>query len=158
VAVIAAGLTAAAVFVRRQLTLAEPLLDLRLFRVPAFSVSLATYMLATFAVFGAFVFMAQYLQLVLGLSALEAGIWTMPWALSFVVGSMLTPTIVRRVRPAFVMAAGSAFAAVGFALLAQVGVESGLAVLVTGSVVVSLGLAPVFTLATDLIVGTAPPE
>ena len=46
----------------------------------------------------------------------------------------------------------------GFAVLAQVGGPDGLAALVTGYVVLSLGLAPVFTLATDLIVGTAPPE
>jgi len=156
--IIVAGLTTGAVFVRRQLTLADPLIDLRLFRAPAFSASLATYTLATFVAFGAFVFIAQYLQLVLGLSPLQAGLWTMPFAGGFIAGSMLTPIITRRIRPAFVMTAGSVLAAVGFALLTQVNGTSGLAVLVTGFVVFSLGLAPVFTLATDLIVGTAPPE
>jgi DHA2 family multidrug resistance protein-like MFS transporter len=119
---------------------------------------LATYTLATFVAFGAFVFIAQYLQLVLGLSPLQAGLWTVPFAGGFIVGSMLTPMIVRQIRPAFVMAAGSALAAVGFAILTQVDGASGLEVLVTGFVVFSLGLAPVFTLATDMIVGTAPPE
>jgi len=56
------------------------------------------------------------------------------------------------------MAAGSALAAVGFAIVAQVEGPTGLAVLVTGFVVFSLGLAPVFTLATDLIVGAAPTD
>ena len=65
-------------FVRRQRTLADPLIDLRLFRVPAFSASLATYTLAIFVAFGVFVFIAQYLQLVLGLSPLQAGLWTVP--------------------------------------------------------------------------------
>jgi len=155
---IVAGLAAGIVFVRRQRTLANPLIDLRLFQVPAFSASLATYTLATFVAFGVFVFIAQYLQLVLGLSPLQAGLWTAPFAGGFIVGSMLTPMIVRRVRPAFVMAAGSALAAAGFAVITQVDGASGLAVLVTGFVVFSLGLAPVFTLATDMIVGTAPPE
>ena len=155
---IVAGLAAGAVFVRRQRTLANPLLDLRLFRAPAFSASLAMYTLATFVAFGAFVFIAQYLQLVLVLSPLQAGLWTAPFAGGFIAGSMLTPMIVRRVRPAFVMAAGSALAVAGFAMLTQVEGASGLAVLVTGFVVFSLGLAPVFTLATDLIVGTAPPD
>jgi len=95
---------------------------------------------------------------VIGLSPLQAGLWTIPFAGGFIVGSMLTPMIARRVRPAFVMAAGSALAAVGFAVLTQVNGASGLAILVTGFVVFSLGLAPVFTLATDMIVGTAPPE
>jgi MFS transporter, DHA2 family, multidrug resistance protein len=54
------------VFVRRQHTLADPLLDLRLFRVPAFSTALASNMLSFFGGFGALLFIAQYLQLVQG--------------------------------------------------------------------------------------------
>ena len=69
----------------------DPLLDLRLFRVPAFSASLATYGLAILFLFGGFLFLPQYLQLVLGMSPFRSGLWTLPWALSFVVGSMLTP-------------------------------------------------------------------
>jgi DHA2 family multidrug resistance protein-like MFS transporter len=154
----AAGLAVGIVFLLRQRTLANPLLDLRLFRVPAFGASLATHTLAFFAIGGAFFFTAQYLQLVLGLSPLRAGMWTVLPFGAFIVGSMLAPPIVRRVRPAFVMGAGLVLAAVGFGMLTQVDGASGLAPLVTGSVVFSLGLAPVFTLATDLIVGSAPPE
>jgi DHA2 family multidrug resistance protein-like MFS transporter len=155
---IAAGIAVGVVFLRRQRKLADPLIDLRLFRAPAFSASLAAYTLATFVAFGVFVFIAQYLQLVLGLSPLQAGLWTVPFAGAFIVGSMLTPVIARRIRPAFVMAAGLVIAAAGFGVLTRVEGASALAVLVTGFVVFSLGLAPVFTLATDLIVGTAPPE
>jgi MFS transporter, DHA2 family, multidrug resistance protein len=56
------------------------------------------------------------------------------------------------------MAAGMALAAVGFALLTRLDAAAGLAVLVTGSVAFSLGSAPTTTLATDLMVGTAPPQ
>ena len=152
------GIVLGVVFIRRQRTLADPLIDLRLFRAPAFSASLATYMIATFVVFGAFLFIGQYLQLVLQLSPLQAGLWTAPSMLSFIVGSLLMPVFVRHVRPAFVMAAGLALAAVGFAMLTQVDPASGIAILVIATVGYSLGLAAVFTLATDLIVGTAPPE
>ena len=155
---IVAGLAVGVGFLRRQRALADPLLDLRLFRVPAFSAGLATNVLGFFVAFGAFLFIAQHLQLVLGLSPLRAGLWTVPSGGGFIVGSLLTPLLVRRLRPAFVMAGGLALAAVGFGLLTQVDGASGLAVLVTGSVVFSLGLAPVFTLATDLTVGVAPPE
>jgi MFS transporter, DHA2 family, multidrug resistance protein len=65
---------------------------------------------------------------------------------------------VRRIPPGFVIAGGLALAGVGFALLTQVEGESSLATLVTGSVVFALGLAPVYTLAADLMVGAAPPE
>ena len=154
----AAGLAVGVVFLLRQRTLTNPLLDLRLFRVPAFGASLATHTLAFFVIGAAFFFTAQYLQLVLGMSPLRAGLWTVPPFGGFIVGSILAPPIVRRVRPAFVMGAGLALAAVGLGMLTQVGGTSGLAPLVTGSVAFSLGLAPVFTLATDLIVGSVPPE
>lgn len=152
------GLAVMLVFLRRQRTLADPLLDLQLFRVPAFSASLAAYAIATFVAFGAFFFVFQYLQLVLGLTPLQAGLWSAPSFAAFIVGSTLAPRLVRRWRPAFVMAGGLAVAAVGFMVVAMVGRDSGPEFVVIGAVAYSLGLAPVFTLTTDLVVGTAPPE
>jgi MFS transporter, DHA2 family, multidrug resistance protein len=155
---ILAGLAVGGLFVRRQMKLADPFIDLRLFRTPSFSASLAAYGLGILFVFGGFLFLPQYLQLVLGLSPLEAGLWTLPWALAFVVGSQLTPVLVRRVPPAIVMAAGLVLAAAGFGVFTQVDAASGFAVIVTGSVIFSLGTAPLFTLTNDLIIGSAPPE
>jgi DHA2 family multidrug resistance protein-like MFS transporter len=152
------GLIMGTAFVRRQRKLVDPLIDLRFFRVPAFSASLATYTLGTFITFGAFLFIAQYLQLVLGLSPLQAGLWLLPFFVGFIAGSMTAPLIVRRVRPAYVMASGLVLAAAGFALLAQVDMASGLVKLAAGSLIFSLGLAPAFTLTNDLIVGNVPPE
>ena len=154
---VVAGLAAGAVFVRRQQRLADPLLDLRLFRSAAFTTALTTNLLSFFTGFGALLFIAQYLQLVLGLSPLAAGLWMLPSSAGSVLGSMLTPVLARRVRPAFVMAAGLGLAAVGLGLFTLLG-PAGLALLVTGSVVFSLALAPVDTLATDLAIGAAPPE
>ena len=160
-ATILAGVAVGAVFVRRQRGLADPLIDLRLFRIPAFSASLALYLLATLVAFGAYIFIAQYLQLVLDLSPLQAGLATVPSMLAFVAGSMLVPWIARRVAPATTMAGGLIIAAVGFGVLTQVSGTSGLPVLVVlivGTVVYSLGISPVVILATDLIVGSAPVE
>jgi DHA2 family multidrug resistance protein-like MFS transporter len=155
---IAAGLVVGGAFVHRQRTLPDQLLDLRLFHVPAFGAALMTNMLSFFVGFGALLFIAQYLQLVVGLSPLAAGLWMVPSALGVISGSLLTPLLAHRVRPVVVLAGGLALAAVGFLLLTQVDGANGLAVLVTGSVVFSLGLAPVDTLAADLVVGAAPPE
>ena len=152
------GVALGVLFVRRQRGLVDPFIDLRLFRAPGFSAALATYGLGVVVVFGGFLFLPQYLQLVLGLSPLEAGIWTMPWALAFVVGSQLTPRLARRIRPAYLMAGGMLMAAVGFAAFTQIDESSGFPLFFAGSVVFSLGLAPVFTLAIDLIVTVAPPE
>jgi MFS transporter, DHA2 family, multidrug resistance protein len=155
---IAAGLVVGVVFLHRQGRLTDPMIDPRLFRVPAFSASLAANALALFAVFGVDLFIAQYLQLVLGMGPFEAGLWTLPSAAGFIVGSMLAPAIARAVRPALLVAGGLAVTAFGLAILTQVGADSGLAALVTGSVVMALGAAQVVTLSTDLIVGAAPPE
>jgi MFS transporter, DHA2 family, multidrug resistance protein len=155
---IVVGLAVGGLFVRRQLGLANPLIDLRLFRLPAFTASLAVNILGFFVAFGTFLFIAQYLQLVLGMGPLEAGLWTAPSGAGFIVGSQLAPVIVRRFRPAYVMAGGLVVAACGFAMLTQVDSINALAVLVAAYVLLSLGLAPVFTLATDLIVGSAPAE
>ena len=155
---ILAGLAVGVLFVHRQRTLTHPLIELQLFRVPAFNASLAAYTLGTLVAFGVYIFIAQYLQLVLGLSPLQAGLATVPSMAAFIVGSMVVPAIARRVRPAYLMGAGMVIAAVGFGMLTQVDRTSGLAVLITGSIIYSLGISPVVILATDLIVGTAPVE
>jgi MFS transporter, DHA2 family, multidrug resistance protein len=155
---IAAGFAVVLVFVRRQRILSDPLIDLRLFRSRSFDASLAANTLSLAIAFGIFLFIAQYLQLVLGLSPLEAGLWTVPSAGGFIAGSMLAPTIVRHVRPAFVVAGGLTLTAAGLGSLAQVDGDSDLALIVAASIVIALGVAPAVTLGTDLIVGCVPPE
>ncbi len=157
-AVIALGVTLGAVFVRRQRSLKAPLVDLRLFRVPAFSASLFTYAFAMFVLFGGFLFLPQFLQLVRGLSPFEAGLWTLPWALAFVLGALVTPSLSRRLRPAVLMPLGLVLTALGFAAFTRVDRDTSFAMFGAASALFSLGLAPVFTLTTDLVVGSAPAE
>jgi MFS transporter, DHA2 family, multidrug resistance protein len=153
-----AGLAVGALFVDRQRRLADPMIDLGLFQRPAFSLALGANTLAFAVVFGIEVFVAQYFQLVLGYSPLEAGLWSAPGAIAFVVGSQLTPPLAARVRPPVAMLGGISVALVGVALLTQVGDAGGPGLLVAGIVILSLGLAPLFTLAADLAIGAAPPE
>jgi MFS transporter, DHA2 family, multidrug resistance protein len=155
---IGVGCAVGVAFVRRQGKLTDPFIDLRLFREPAFTASLATYGSGIFLVFGGFLFIPQFLQLVLGLSPLEAGLWTLPWALAFVLGSNLTPVIVRRAPAASLMAIGLLMATAGFAILTQIDTSSGFGIIALGSVLFSLGTSPLFTLTNDLIIGSAPPE
>jgi DHA2 family multidrug resistance protein-like MFS transporter len=157
---IVAGVLLGFLFVRRQLHLTSPIIDVRLFRIRAFTASLGTYLLGIFVVVGYFLFISQYLQLVLGLSPIQAAVWSLPSSAGFVVGSMLAPKIIHRFRPSVIMGAGMAIAAVGTAMLLGLGLDagSGIFLIVVASIVISLGLAPVITLATELIVGSAPPE
>ena len=157
-AVIGAGLLLGVVFVRRQRTLKDPLIDLRLFRTREFSASLATYGFGIFIAFGGYLFLPQFMQLVLGLSPLEAGLWTLPWALAFVLGSNITPPVARRIPHATVMSIGLLVAAVGFVMFTQIDASTGFWYIGVASIIMSLGSAPMFTLTNDLIIGTAPPE
>jgi DHA2 family multidrug resistance protein-like MFS transporter len=153
-----AGLAVGAAFVDRQRRLADPMIDLALFRNRGFSAPLGANLLGFAVLFGIEIFVAQYLQLVLGFSPLEAGLWSVPPAAAFVVGSQLTPPLAARMRPATLMLGGLVVALLGIGLLAQVEASSGAAVLVTGAVIMSLGLSPLFTLAADLAISSAPPE
>jgi MFS transporter, DHA2 family, multidrug resistance protein len=152
------GVLAGAVFLRRQRRLDDPMIDLRMFRIPSFSASLGAQAFAFFAFFGIELFIAQYLQLVLGMKPLEAGLWTLPAAAGFIVGSNLAPAIASRVSAGLVVAGGAAATAVGLAIMTQIGPESGVTLLSIGSIVMSLGAAQVVTLSTDLVVSSAPPE
>ena len=151
----AAGLGLALIFVRRQRRLADPMVDMTLFRIPAFSASLAINLVGVMFMFGCHIFLAQYFQLVAGLSPLEAGLWSLPSAVVFTFASFLTPPLADRIRPSRLIAGGMILAAAGFVWLA---LSSGLLEIVAASVVFSVGFTPVITLTTGLIVGAAPPE
>ena len=152
------GVALAVYFVRRQRTLSNPLVDLELFRAPAFSVALGTYTLATFVILGFFLFESQYLQLVRGVSPLRAGVYMLPMFAAFLVGAVLTPMIARRIRPPTIICAGLAVGVIGFAILTQLGVASSLGLFWLGSTIYALGLSPISPLATDMLIGAAPPE
>jgi MFS transporter, DHA2 family, multidrug resistance protein len=153
-----AGLAVGVGFVRRQRTLADPLIDLRLFHTPAVSTAVATNTLGIFVMFGTFPFVAQYLQLGVGLSPLQAGLWLLPSGGAAILGSILVPVVLRRVRPVFAMVGGLVFMAVGLGLLTQVHGASGPAMVVAASVVMPLASGLVFLPATGLVVGAAPPQ
>jgi len=157
VVAVLAGVLVGWLFVRRQRQLQDPLIDLRLLRNRAFSASLATNTIGIFAVFGVYLFSSQYLQLVLGLSPFEAGLWTLPGAITSIVGSMLAPLFVRWCRPGILVAAGMCMVALGVGLMSQVGMDSLLLVAVANGLMMA-GFGMAMTLTSDIIIAAAPPE
>jgi len=153
-----AGLALGVAFVRRQGRLEYPLLDLRLFRSAAFSAAITAYGLTSLAMMGVYIFIAQYLQLVRGLSPLEAGFATLPWALAFIVGSLVAPRLARRVSRLTLLTWSLVISALGFVLLVGTPGPWGLAVMITGAVVMSLGMAPVIAIGNEMMITAAPPE
>ncbi|GAA4091091.1 MFS transporter [Nonomuraea soli] len=158
VVTILAGLAFGVAFVRRQLRLEQPLLDVRLFANKVFSGALAVFLLGAIALGGVYLLFTQYLQLVAGLSPLESGLWILPAALALVAVSTLSPIWARRVQPAYVVAGGLLVSAIGYLVMTQVGSVAGLPMLITGFYILYPGIAPTMALTTNLVIGSAPPE
>jgi DHA2 family multidrug resistance protein-like MFS transporter len=143
------------IFIRRQRRLADPMVDLAMFRIPAFRAALTINLASILFMFGSFIFLAQYFQLVAGLTPLQAGLWSLPSAIAFTLASFVTPALVGRYKPATLMAGGMAVSALGFVWLVF---APSLIQIVSASVVFSIGFTPVITLTTGIVVGSAPPE
>ncbi|OOC53975.1 MULTISPECIES: MFS transporter [Nocardiopsis] len=153
----AAGALLGWAFVRRQRRLADPLLDLELFSHRGFSVSLGAQTTGLFVLGAVQFFVMQYLQLVLGLSPLEAGLWTVPAMVAGVAANLLVPLLSRRTRPVHVITGAFALGVVGLLLIAAAG-PSGLAPTVAGFTLLNLALNPAMVLTYDMIISSAPPE
>jgi DHA2 family multidrug resistance protein-like MFS transporter len=153
-----ASVVFAATFVRRQLTLGNPLLDVRLFSNRAFTVALVILLFGLVSVGGTMLLVTQYLQLVSGFSPLVAGAWMGPPALMMFLAGIAAPLIARRIRPGLVVGAALAFSAAGYVLLTIVAPDSGVGLLIAGFSLAYLGLGTIAALGTDLVIGTAPPE
>ncbi|MBN9176968.1 MAG: MFS transporter [Microbacterium sp.] len=157
--VIAAGISLLALFVRRQRRLKDPLFDLALLTSRRITVSLATLLLVGIGVVGAFYLFTQYLQLVVGLSPLHAGLWTLPYVVVNVAGAMLAPRAATRVRPAVVITIGLTIATAGSVLLAALtDVATPLPLLAAAIAVIGVGHGAAMALISDLIISSAPAE
>lgn len=152
-----AGVASGVLFLRRQVRLKDPLIDLTLFRNPKFSSALGGMFGITLT--GAIMlFIAQYLQLIQGLSPLQAALWMLPAVLASMVGMLLSPFIARSIRPAHLIGAGLVVSSIGCALVTQADTVTGLLYVVIGYTLFNLGASPLPSLAGDLVVGSAPTE
>jgi MFS transporter, DHA2 family, multidrug resistance protein len=155
---IAAGIAVGYVFVRRQKSLRDPMLDVRLFKSGSFNSVVATHLLSMFMLAGMQFISAQHLQLVLELSPVQAGMWMVPAAIGGIIGSLLASVLVRLIRPVNVIVSNLLVGAVGFAVLTQVDVANGLTLLVSGLLIATFAVSLVTALTTDLIIGAVPSE
>ncbi|MEV6694562.1 MFS transporter [Micromonospora sp. NPDC051196] len=156
--VLVAGVVIGAVFLRRQRTQPDPLLDLGLFRHRSFSAALTIMLLGSVMMSGLSLFFILFLQTVKGLSPLETGLWMVLSAVGMVIGGMAAPGVAQKVRPAYVIAAGLGITIIGFLLISQVEQTASIAMPLIGIAVVSIGAGSYASLGTGLVVGSVPPE
>ncbi|GAB3645004.1 MFS transporter [Glycomyces tarimensis] len=154
---LAVGVLAGAVFLVRQRRLQAPLVDVGLFADARFTGAVLGAGLAMFSLVGVMLYSAQYLQLVEGLSPLGAGVAILPVMLA--VGSMavLASVVVRRIGYPVLFGTGAMVAAAGMLAFSRVPVEDGLVIAVVSSAFIGAGIAPMMTLAADVVVGSVSP-
>ncbi|WP_311137776.1 MFS transporter [Streptomyces sp. I6] len=152
------GILIGILFVRRQKTLKDPLLDLTLFGDASFSTALVSMLFYSMLTGTTMLFLTQYFQAVDGMTPLAAGLGLLPGMAGSIVGITLAPVLARRIRPAYLIAGGLAVVVVGFVLLFQADAASGTAWLIVGWTLNGLGGGPLVSLGTNLVVGSAPPE
>lgn len=145
-------------FIRRQLVLTEPLINVRLFTNRAFTTTLTAILLSTAAGGGMYLLASQYLQLVADLSPLNAGLWLIPAGVASVAGALSAPRFAARFSSAFAVAAGLMVAVGGYIMLASASADTGFALVVAGIALVFFGSGPISALGTDLVVGTVTPQ
>lgn len=111
---------ALAVFVRVELRAAEPVLPIRLFASPVFTVCCVLSFIVGFAMLGALTFLPTFMQFVDGVSATESGLRTLPMVGGLLLTSMGSGVLVSRTgRYKIFPVLGTAIMVVGFLLLSQ---------------------------------------
>ncbi|RDD88275.1 MFS transporter [Streptomyces parvulus] len=155
---ITVGLLFAALFVHRQRTSVSPMISPALFRGHGFTPALVLNTVSAFGMMGSAYFSTQYLQSVLGKSALESALWSLlPSVLIGVAAPAAAQLVQRGVERAYVVTAGFATGAVGYVLMALAGTDS-LWLVLTACGVLAAGIVVVMSQLTDLALGSAPVE
>ncbi|MCC9708744.1 MFS transporter [Streptomyces sp. MNU76] len=158
---LAAGLLGVAglfFFVRRQLTLPHPLLDMRLFRNRGFSGAVLADLLTILGLSGLVFFLSQFLQLVQGRGPLEAGLAELPAAIGAVAAGLVAGAAARRFSVRSVVAGGLAAIGLALALLTLADRATGYPLIGAALLFVGIGAGFSFTVTADVILSSVPKE
>ncbi|MFE1755300.1 MFS transporter [Streptomyces anandii] len=152
------GLLFTALFVHRQRTAASPMIPPALFRGRGFAPAVVLNLVSAFAMMGSAFFTTQYLQSVLGKSAMEAALWSLLPSVPIGMAAPLATALVQKgVERAYVVTAGFAIAAAGYGMLTLAGTDS-LWLVLTACAVLASGIVMVMSQMTDLALSAAPVE
>ncbi len=152
------GLAGGILFVRRQRRLANPMIDVDLFRRPTFSGAVATNVIAIFALSGLMFFFSQYLQFARGFSPLQAGLAELPSTLASVVVVALVGFLLGRLGRGRAIALGMALVTVGLGLIALAEGADSYLWLALCLALIGFGVGLATTLTGDAIISAAPPD
>ncbi|MEX5295898.1 MFS transporter [Kocuria sp. CPCC 205268] len=152
------GVLAGVLFVRRQAVLAHPMLDLSLFRHPGFRGGVTVNVLGNVGLYGFLFMLTQYLQLVVGLDPMAAGLTMVPGLVLTVLAGFLAVRAVRWLSPRTVITAGMLLSSAGFLVVALADLSAGAVGVLAAFCLVGTGIGLAETLSNDLVLTAAPPH
>lgn len=137
----------------------HPMLDVALFKNARFSAASVSVTTAFFALFGFIFLITQFLQLIQGFTPLQAGIRTLPFAITTGVTSPLAIALMHRFGSRAIVSSGLVVMAIGFALAATVRVDSSyFGIVLLSMITIAAGLGLATSPATESIMGALPPD
>ncbi|WP_419865911.1 MFS transporter [Microbacterium oleivorans] len=151
------GLAFGWIFVRRQLRSESPMLDMRLFRRGAFTGALLVNLLSVVALVGFLYFVTQHLQLIVGLSPLQAGLALVPGLALMIVSGLAVVPVSRRVSPRVVVPVALALSVAAYVVIAVSTDAAALGILIAAFALLGIGIGAAETVSNELILATAPP-
>jgi EmrB/QacA subfamily drug resistance transporter len=116
-----------------------PMLPLSLFRSGAFTGAQVTAFAISASFFAVFLYATIYMQHVLGLSAIEAGLVYLPSTMTILFVSAATAQLAQKVHPGALISLGLLLVAIGMALLSTLGVDSSWTAVLPGTIVAGIG-------------------
>lgn len=158
---LAVGVIGLAAFVARQLLLQRKdraLLDLRTFRFPIFSVAIVLMAITTASMFGVIIVLPLYLQHVLHLDTLSTGLILLPGGLIMGLAAPFVGRVYDRFDPRVLVVPGSILVSLVLWALTMVTEHTPIALVIAAHVVLSLGLAMMFTPLFTAGLGALPPH
>ena len=153
---LAAGAAMLGLFTWWELHIPNPLIDLRVFAVRAFSAAAASVTVIFFALFGSLFVLTQYLQLVHGYSPLSAGVRALPFAIAMAAVSPVSTVLAGRLGSRVVIPAGMALMGAGLLDLSTAGVHTSYPPLAIAVAIMGAGMGLVMAPASTTIMTTVP--
>jgi EmrB/QacA subfamily drug resistance transporter len=155
-AFLGAGVLGLAAFVAWQLRTPEPMLDVRLFRKPAFGVSALTLTMVFFTLMGIFFSISQLFQLVMGYGTLESALRSSPIFIGMILVAPQAPNVARRIGTRRTVAGGLVLVATGIGILSQLADQPSYLHVAGGMMVMAVGMALAMSPTTGLLMSAVP--
>lgn len=156
VVLLALAITCGVLFTRRQLARTNPMLDVRLFSNTKFSTAILANLISLFSMTGFFYFASQHLQLVSGLSPMQAAFTLVPGTVMSIISGLVVVNLVKRFKPWLIIVAAMLLNAAAYALVLATAQSGSDLTILLAFTMLATGVGFAETLTNDIILSSVP--